>query len=57
LLPWLFTVVPSVAIDYAGVVDTFGTIVLGIIGQWLVIGLCNLQIYRQLNKASLVGNN
>lgn len=46
-LTWLFTFVPSAAIEYT----TPCTIALGILGQWLAITLVSLQITRQLRQA------
>jgi hypothetical protein len=56
-LAWLFTFLPTVATISSGSSSTFGTIFIAILGQWLAIGFCNLQIDRQLKKASLVGSD
>ncbi len=56
-LTWLFTFLPTVALTSYGVTSIFGTIFIAILGQWLAIGFCNLQIARQLDRASLAASN
>jgi hypothetical protein len=57
-LAWLFTFLPSMALaSSSGMSGIFGTVFIAILGQCLAIGLCNSQIARQLNRASLTASN
>jgi hypothetical protein len=57
---WMFTFLPSVAIAdnaYYTLANLLGTISVALLGQLSIVGICNLQISRQLQRASLVASN